>query len=323
MFTDKLETALSTLAGSIAGVSSKFESLAEPVGKFVEALQPGQAVLFSNAMRDLNATIGVAFLPVMQQLTQGVREAAALVLPAARALGPIFDQLSGTLKDLIVNGVGRASEGMIQMVPLLQNLAEVASLVGQSFSAGFAAITSFFKALLGNKVSDGYKSFFDGVKDVLKGFVNWLLIGTISLAKFVGATGFVDNFVKALEEMGKRDQGGVTGGLQDVSIKGLDQFTKDLAVAAQYAAGGGSQKSDKEYFKELADLAKLERDSNVSLRKWLTGNYPSAEALVKAKLRGAVNSIIIAFVACINAVVSVIPGLSLLPPINIPPGGGD
>ena len=153
--------------------------------------------------------------------------------------------------------------------------------------------------------------------------MNWLLIGTISLAKFVGATGFVDNFVKALEEMGKRDQGGVTGGLRDVSIKGLDQFTKDLAVAAQYAAGGGSQKSDKEYFKELADLAKLERDSNVSLRKWLTGNYPSAEAFVKAKLRAAVNAAIITLVSCANAVISVIPGGGLIPQINPPLWGGD
>jgi hypothetical protein len=233
-FAGKLEGALRGLIEPVGNVSTKFEELAAPISKFVEAIQPGQLRIFELAMRDLNATIGSAFLPVMENFTRGVSQAAHALVPAMEALRPVFDRLSKSLTELVVFSIEGFAEELRKSAPLLNNLADTANVLVQGWKTLVQVLRNVFDSL--NKGSDGFKSIFQVLNTWIIKFVQSLIVAAATIANSFGRGDLIKDFLKAVNT--PKGEGGAGAGLHDVGLKGLEQISKDLAVAASYAAGG-------------------------------------------------------------------------------------
>lgn len=296
-FAGKLEGALNTLAGVVGNVSGKFESLAEPFGRFVEALSPGEMELFGSAMRDLNATIGHAFLPVIQQLTKGASEAAAALVPAVTALAPIMNSLGATVKDLVVISVERMASALTKATPLLDALASSARVAVGVYDALIQTLSG----------GSGINTLFKTLGEWITKLVTTIVSGIAALAASLGATGFRKNLIDSLK--GKnRAEGGLTGGVHDVGIKGLEQITKDLAVAAAYAAGGPSESPETEMLRKILEQLEKDEREQKTFMQWFTGGSASLGALIIDTYETLVNKLNLALQSMKRDIIAALPG---------------
>jgi hypothetical protein len=265
---DQVEGVMGRLTAALTDISTAFERAAGPITKFVEAISPGQVQVFNLAMRDLNATIGSAFVPVMQVLTEGVRKAASLIVPAVDALAPVFRSLSEALLSFMLPAVQTISHALKGMAPLFDGIAQALHTLGDLFGvinvimlSAKDAFADFFKAFLGGGAGGGLKDIFAGIKDAVYRFMITLITVSATIAKIFGATGFIDHLKKNLSELAKPGEGGKGGGFANVSIKGIEQIGKDIAQAAATAAGTGQKGKGIE---ELAAEALLKLDGVVN-----------------------------------------------------------
>ena len=263
----QVEGIMGRLTTSLTGIADAFEAAVGPLRKFVEAISPGQVQVFNLAMRDLNATIGSAFLPVMQVMTEGVRRAASLLTPAVDALAPAFRSLSEALLSFMMPAVQTTAHALKSMAPLVEGIGQALHVFGDFLGVINVimlslkdALGDFLKTLLGGGNSGGFKSVFDNIISALQRFLVTLIVTSAQIAKLFGATGFIEYLQKNLRELAAPGTGG-KGGASNVHIAGLEQISKDLAQAAATAAGGGAkgpgfEEIAKEALKQLEDINK-------------------------------------------------------------------
>lgn len=133
----KKKDELDDLAVIVAGPLIKsFTMLVESIEKvvatsekFVQALNPGIIIVFNQALRDLQATIGQALVPLFEVLANTIREVSAIISPAMLALAPIFRQLAEIASKLIVAFATLFADRLQALVPILQILTDVFSVV--------------------------------------------------------------------------------------------------------------------------------------------------------------------------------------------------
>lgn len=261
----QVEGIMGRLTKSLTDIADAFEAAVSPLKKFVDAISPGQVQVFNLAMRDLNATIGSAFIPVMQVMTEGVRRAAAILNPAVDALAPAFRSLSEALLSFMLPAVQTTSHALKSMSPLIEGIGDALHLLGDFLGVVNVimlslkdALGDFFKALVGGGAGGGLKSIFDQIKEGLQRFLVTLITVSAQIAKAFGATGFIEHLQKNLQELTKTTGG--KGGVSGVHITGLEQISKDLAQAAATAAGGGQKGRGiediaNEALKQIGDIA--------------------------------------------------------------------
>ena len=287
---DLIEGVMQKFASTLTDVSAKFEAVAAPVAKFVEALSPGTMQVFALAMRDLTATIGVAMLPIIQNLTTGLHSAANLLLPAMQAMQPIMDKLSTILVGGMLKGVQLLSHALQGLAPAGDALAAVFEVMVNAVTSAAAVMLAFkdsmgafINSLMGGKEGATLADTLHKLKDAMQRVVIVLLQAAAAIANSFGAGGFTTSLINNLKEMQKAQAGGtgVGGALQGASMKGFEQIGKDLAIAAASAVaggGGGAVGKSMEQFAEEAVKALEDMQKN---GKTISEMFPEVTKFLK------------------------------------------
>lgn len=103
------------------------------------------------------------------------------------------------------------------------------------------------------------------LKEAVQFVIRNMYIFAITLAKTLGLTGVIDKLIKHVE--GKLLVGDTAA--QTPQIKGIEQLSKDLALAAASAggaAGGVKVRDERDFWKKTLDEMKNARDNGVSIR---------------------------------------------------------
>lgn len=121
------------------------------ISKFVEAINPGQAELFSTALRDLTATIGTSLVPVLGIATGVINELAGQILPLMGQLQPLFTQVANVLANNVIKQFRFLTQTIETLMPLFDaaaQLVEVVLMFGQVLSTMMQPAVIIISALL-------------------------------------------------------------------------------------------------------------------------------------------------------------------------------
>lgn len=264
---DTLDSVMGKLTSTLTNVSAKFEALVTPMSRFVEALAPGEIQILNQAFRDLNATIGTAFLPVIQNLGEQIHKAAALLEPATEKLAPVFDNLSNAMGNLMLPAVQVLSHTLQGLAPILDGVSQAFVVFSDGVKLASAlmlslkdAIGDFISGLLGGQ-GNALSTTLEKLKDAVYRVMTVMVQAAAVIANTFGASSFTAALIKNLQELSEGKAGGVGGAAQNIQIKGLEAFTKDLAIAAASATGGDKKKDATDFAAEtVAALQKIQQD---------------------------------------------------------------
>lgn len=120
------------LAPLIAGITAVVGALMQVVSQtqsFVQALDPGLIQQFSAAIRDLQATMGIAFTGIFEQGINFLQKLAGAVQPLFAALKPVVDQLANQVIKNLVTVFQALVPLVTALLPLVQLLATLFELV--------------------------------------------------------------------------------------------------------------------------------------------------------------------------------------------------
>lgn len=207
--------------GAIQTAITVMTGFAQQMIPFVQQISPSTVENFNYQMRGLQATIGTAFTGFISIMSDTISKIAGSLLPVMQELSPLFTQLGGILRSLIL--------------PI------------------FRVVAAFLQSLV-PVIQATFNSLRNAVVEVVKSFV---LLAAI-FARFMGATGFLDNLIKQFE---KKEPGPGATPAGPASISSFEQISKDIAVAAAQAsastaAAQGSSEKDllQDVLKELRTI---------------------------------------------------------------------
>lgn len=132
-----LAEGLSVVAGAAGAAVGALEALVNVSTQFAGLLSPTLLQVFNTALKDLQATVGVALLPVLQAAAGATREFGELLLPAMRELAPVVAEIANIMR-------GQLSVEMQVVVAVVRALIPVLSAV----SSIMAVTTEITKGLL-------------------------------------------------------------------------------------------------------------------------------------------------------------------------------
>lgn len=274
-----LTSNLMSLSSIVTDISGQFTSLAAPFMKFVGALSPGTLQLFAINLRDLNATIGTAVLPIVEEVSVALREAAGIIKQTMAELAPVLRDLTHSILSLLLDSLRSLMRWLQFFMPILKTLAELMRFLVDLWVTVNDIVRALYDVLapaiiLLSELFIKFVLFGDILKEVaitlllMMGPVGWLILaigyvvthinevtkglqafivnmtrGVAVLMALTGSGTLLGAMIKKLQEQQKAKEGGVGGAIQDVGLKGFEQIGKDLAMAASYAGGGGSGKA--------------------------------------------------------------------------------
>jgi hypothetical protein len=279
-----VSTALSTLAGGpIAAAMGVFTELTGVMKTFVGALNPAAVMMFDQAFRNVQATIGQVFLPVIQILTSSLQDVASILNGPMQELAPVMGQLAAVLASVLVPAAQQVGAVLGLLTPLLGMVSTLLEPLADIIRVNAAMMVAWSEVL---KTAFGaLKPVVDAVVNVLKEMVRGVVTFTAYLTKWVAGNAALDRMIAALQQ--QADPGRVQNAApQNVGIKGLEQITKDLAAAAGLAGAGGAEKvqtADQSLI-ELVNLFRSAKDDNrdwqTVVKGWIEHELP--EAIVRA-----------------------------------------
>lgn len=253
------------------------ESMIEVMSVWVAALQPGLIARFNQSLRDLEATLGVAFTGVFDQGINFFAALAAVVLPLMQALKPVIDQLTDTIIKGLVGGIRSILPIFDVLISVFRPLTTVFGLLesvlsgivgifGLLMQVGVAPLVAGFtllNAALG-PIIKLFTAVFDGLAQLFQTFstIFRVVMDTITSAfDFTYLQDTIKSVTDAFKELSSmvilvaakfalmvgatefvaklRDALSGTGekAAGQLSIKSLEQIGKDMALASVNAAG--------------------------------------------------------------------------------------
>ena len=281
-----IAVAATAAIGAVQGMISK-------LGEFVTALSPGSMQQFSQSLRDLQATVGVAFQPIFAILTDTIRQAAGIILPVMQQLRPVIEEVTQVFASNLLTKVQGLADIFSSLMPIIKQIAVLMELLDtvtmpvviamkllaplfSLLTIAMQPVTDVLKimqaALDGiNQIFDVMirivgvlvqmfvtfiQSLFGGIplKDILaamtqavKGVINALVIFTATLLKFFGIS--LQPLIDAFDKKSGETASGPP------QIRGFEQISKDLQLAAAGAGGTGTAKPE-DLLKETVEQLK-------------------------------------------------------------------
>jgi hypothetical protein len=237
--------------------------------------------------------------PVMRALAPIVKEAAdalgnflvryiQLAVERFQSLVPIIDLLVKAFEPvleilLLVNNVFTVMVRAVAMVVevlltlsgvgiILQALTTVLKIVNESFKVLTEAMNILqvvidfameaFKALVTSffPFTDILKNFQDAIRVVIRN----MYVLAVAISRFFGLDGLVDKLIQSIQA--KLERGDTAA--QATQILGFEQLSKNLALKAAAASGGGQGGVDneREFWRQVLEDAKQARDSQKSFQ---------------------------------------------------------
>lgn len=195
-----LDSAIKLLTGTITGAINAFAQFMNTLTPFVQQLSPATVEQWNLQVRNMQATIGVAFSGLVGIMTDTLQKVGGILLPIAEELAPIFNQFGEVLQAAIL--------------PVLKVFATLFQVIIPVISATFGGL---------NRI----------ILEVTKSFV----IIAAMIARWFGANNFIDRLIANLE---RPDGGGAQAvgntSMQDFASISRDM----AIAAANASAGGGS-----------------------------------------------------------------------------------
>ncbi len=116
--------------------------------KAVQLLNPGIVDVFNTALRDLGATLGVAFGPMLTVVTQIINQIAGALLPVMQALAPVLEQVARTIGAILVPIIQVFSSVLTALMPILKILADIFEIIGTALKIVIDIISAVLTPIL-------------------------------------------------------------------------------------------------------------------------------------------------------------------------------
>lgn len=267
-----LQQGAAALTGAFTALTGSVNAVAGPIAQFVQAINPAIVAEFNRAMRDLNATIGIALMPIMETLTGVVREMIGNLLPVMQSLQPVIRTIAQAIGGALTPVIQAFAGVMTSLMPVFQVFADVieggAGLFGDFVLAVRPVIEvvvelgkqlmTFVGSLLG--FEDGAKGLFEQLRSGFQMLIKNVILAAATFLKMIGATDTLGALIKGLRPPEQGPRAGIAT-LQNASMTGdFASISKRLAeqafVASAFGGKGGPKKTDD----WLAELAKTAQD---------------------------------------------------------------
>ncbi len=284
-------------------VSSALESLFKMALMTVEALSPADVRAFNFVLRNLMATIGTAFEPMIIVATNALQQISAVIAPLMRQLGPVIQDLSTAFVAGLMPIIKLLVAVIEPLLPILDFLAVISKLISDSMSILYLVFSALNPLLaVFNLILQPLIAVFKGIDEVVSQLsssfgVVMVVVNTVfktllqwvaSLFGKVDIKGFFDGLVKSIQkvttylilfiaelakQMGSLDfVKNLKDNLSDqssvaagpTSIKSFDQISKDMATSSFGASGKGAEDENAWKKKLIEGLDKIIDDKEDS-----------------------------------------------------------
>jgi hypothetical protein len=277
---DAAAGALGALTGPIGEFLGGIKEVIEPLKAFVAALNPAAVVQLDQAFRNVMATVGQAFLPAIQIFTETLQAVAAVLDEPMRALAPVVEHLASIIRGVLIADAQQLGAVLTILGGVIETLAPLFEVLTEPVKISAAALTAL--AAVSKGVFEGLKPVVEAVATALKNFIAALVIGGAYVLKAFGAGQALDAFIGALEK--QADPGRVLNAApQNVSIKGLESITRDLATSAALAGAGekGGPTTD-EFVAQLANDLRDVKNNGKSFQDFLDEKIDQVIAAIRS-----------------------------------------
>jgi len=121
--------AIGAMVASVNIAQDAFQQLTN----YVRLFNPGVIVIFQQALDNLGATIGRAFVPLFTDMTVVVRQFTAALAPVMQALVPIMQQFADTIGNILVASIQQFASVLNALIPSINAFLEVMGGISQVF----------------------------------------------------------------------------------------------------------------------------------------------------------------------------------------------
>jgi hypothetical protein len=142
-----LASAVGSVTQALAMLPQAVQTVVGTVTGYVSALNPALMAQFNEVLRDLNATIGVAFLPVISIATGLARELGSYLLPVMRQLNPIVARLAAAASSVLVPVIQAVAENLAGLLPVADMLAGAVAVAAPLVRAELALLMTSLRVL--------------------------------------------------------------------------------------------------------------------------------------------------------------------------------
>jgi phage-related protein len=264
-------------------------------------------LVFGDSLRNLTAAIGVAFIPIVQQLSGTMNRLNALITPLMQRLAPIMGQLANFLEGRLIQVVGFVTDTLQALAPVLQFAADVLTTFSDALTvitatsrAAFSSLLESISALFGGI---NLKDIAAGLRDAVQTATKALVALAAYISKFVGDGTFLSNLIQNLQDREKNAPGTVAAPTNQ-GVTGFENIAKELTAAAFAATGAATDnRTTEQFLSEIRNMLEgIQRDQRSlddviysGVEKWWTEQglpyvqqIPAAiGAAVRASIPGA------------------------------------
>jgi hypothetical protein len=221
-----------------------FQKAVGVVDSFIIALSPNAMNVFNDSLRNLEAVIGQALLPIIQVFSDALLQLSGVLDPVAQQLAPIFQQLAEMFVSIFIPVVEAVAEILSALIPVFQAILDALKPLVDILKVVLVAFT-----LIVNAMRPIFEGLATVIRDVLIPAIQWLILQITKLATFVAVIlGFgeaVDSLVKKLEQPEEKKDAVRRAAPQNIAIQGIQQIQKELDISA-FGAGAGRVQDQKE-----------------------------------------------------------------------------
>lgn len=251
-------------------VTGAFGQMVGAIQPFVAALSPNMAFQMQQAMRSLQATIGVALMPAAQAIVGAMRQVAGAILPAAQALAPVLGDIARVVTDMLLPPFYLISDILTGLAPVLQLLSGMAKSISDGLLAMSAvsravvqAFVEWIASLFGSK--GDIKDFLSSFRDAVHRVVSSLIQLSAYIAKFFGRSDIITKMAQNLRDLAN-PKPGAPPPPTDMGFRGFEDIAKTMAAAAFGAvAGGNKEDTEIEWLKSMAGKLDEIKNNGVQL----------------------------------------------------------
>lgn len=209
------------------------------------ALSPGMLEQMGLAFKDLTATVGVAFEPIMRVAAGTLRQIAHAVFPLFLNMRPMLDQLARAFGRLLVPIVKVGATLLEAFLPLLEPIISSLDGLAEVLTYLTSVVVAFAEVI--KELTTGL---FDPKKlnAIVSGWAHvgqQLVLAVALIAKKLGADGFVGKMIQAAEDSLKPQMGGAVAGAAP-TITSLESIVNTMATNAAKAGGFGGPSPEEE-----------------------------------------------------------------------------
>lgn len=256
---------VSEIALAVAAIAALPGILAAAVSPFVDALNPGLMLQFNVTLRNLLATIGNAFTPVISAAINALQQMAQLILPLTYAIKPLVAAFSDAAFDLSVAVVGvlveLANTSRLYILPLKDALIAFIKAIAAGivvFSALLEAFNHQFLLFIAlSDEVDNVRSDMNALRGAIVSAASGMAQLHVMILRLLGLSGLVERFRDALRRrIATREspRGGLVAAPRDAGVGSIEEVVKQITSSAFTAVAGDTfAKSDSDILKQIAD----------------------------------------------------------------------